>query len=159
MVEVGRSKQDARERGLNRYQGPDCKRSHGGIRKLDGHCVECNRLVQSRYETKCAGRQVKYAAARRKEMAARSRNWRKNNREKVVTRSSEKRLRLKQASVLNTADDWLEIKRIYDNCPPGMVVDHIVPLRGKFVCGLHVPGNLQYLTRGENASKGNSFGR
>lgn len=47
--------------------------------------------------------------------------------------------------------------QVYKECPPDKEVDHIIPLKHDKVCGLHVPWNMQYLTRQENAKKGNSF--
>lgn len=53
--------------------------------------------------------------------------------------------------------DIASINEIYKNCPVGYEVDHIIPLQGNGVVGLHVPWNLQYLTKADNIKKGNKY--
>lgn len=53
--------------------------------------------------------------------------------------------------------DLDKIRQIYCNCPEDCHVDHIVPLHGVLVSGLHVPSNLQYLSIEDNLRKSNSF--
>lgn len=55
--------------------------------------------------------------------------------------------------------DKAAIRKIYVKARElGLTVDHIYPLRGKTVSGLHVENNLQLLTQVDNDSKGNKFG-
>lgn len=66
--------------------------------------------------------------------------------------------REQQAKRLLRVPAWSEreaIKAFYEACPEGYEVDHIIPLQGETVSGLHVLGNLQYLPMLENRSKGN----
>jgi hypothetical protein len=65
----------------------------------------------------------------------------------------------RRARKLHATPSWANlalIKEIYANAE-GMHVDHIIPLQGELVCGLHVENNLQYLTPEENLAKSNKF--
>ena len=67
---------------------------------------------------------------------------------------------LRRCQKIKATPYWVdkeELRRIYENCPKGFQVDHIVPLNGKNVCGLHVPWNLQYLPAAENLKKANHY--
>lgn len=45
---------------------------------------------------------------------------------------------------------WYKLAKAAD-----LTVDHVIPLKGKLVSGLHVESNMQLLTKSKNASKGN----
>ncbi len=79
-----------------------------------------------------------------------------------------------ELSKLNRTPLWLtptqlaEIKEFYvlakelqwlSNPTDPLEVDHIIPLQGENVSGLHVPWNLQIVPRSLNRSKGNQEGR
>lgn len=75
---------------------------------------------------------------------------------KLRTASENKR----RASKLKRTPKWADleaIKKFYSKCPEGYHVDHIVPLQGEKVSGLHVLENLQYLPAHENLTKSNKF--
>lgn len=81
--------------------------------------------------------------------------WRIKNQSRIKAYCGEYRAKKKQAQPA-----WVcrkTLAEIYLNCPPGYHVDHIIPLKNKNVCGLHVPWNLQYLLPTENQSKKNKF--
>lgn len=66
----------------------------------------------------------------------------------------------RRAAKLQRTPPWSNlklIKEIYLKCPQDCHVDHVIPLRGKTVSGLHVPDNLQYLSSSANMQKHNKF--
>lgn len=84
--------------------------------------------------------------------------WGGNNpgRRRAYVANNRARRKLARNSVLAVLHRKRTVE-IYARCPETHEVDHIVPLCGRTVSGLHVPWNLQYLTPEENRSKGNKL--
>ena len=79
----------------------------------------------------------------------------RNNKALYIQRAIARRAHEKQATPA-----WAnleKIREIYNNCPDGHEVDHIIPLKGANISGLHVETNLQYLTKEENRRKTNKY--
>ena len=83
--------------------------------------------------------------------------WRAENDGKVAFYTAKRRSRKLCATPSWLTDhDWHQIDSIYSYAAKsGMDVDHIIPIQGKLVCGLHVPWNLQLLSPTENKMKSN----
>lgn len=100
-------------------------------------------------------RNREYRKANKEKIKERQARWRQDNKQLLAFYASKYR-----AMRLKATPPWADIssiKQFYLSCPKGYHVDHIVPLRGKIVCGLHTLENLQYLTGPENLEKGNNF--
>lgn len=116
--------------------------------KSDGRNSRCKRCANAYTAAYVLLRPINRAASYKK--------WASNNKQKIKANNA-----LRRASRLKATPKWLSRKQrieminIYASCPVGFEVDHIVPLRGKNVRGLHVPWNLQHLPWRENRSKSN----
>lgn len=103
-----------------------------------------------------------------------SADWQRNNPEKAlknkrrhyqknsaaeIARVRRRKGKIKHGEMLMNQAENAEVQGMYDFCKifKGFEVDHIVPLNGKNVSGLHVLNNLQILSVSQNRSKGNKF--
>jgi hypothetical protein len=147
--------------GVNRYfDGIPCVKGHLCERRVyDKACVQCQKEAGASWrernrEDEAQRVKVYYSknSIRHKQTVDR---YRKKNKPKYRAIKAKRR-----ATLLKATPVWVslkEIERIYEGCPENYHVDHIVPLLGKSVCGLHVPWNLQYLSATDNLRKGNRY--
>lgn len=135
-------------------------------------------LYNNKTETK--ERVAKWHAANRDRVAASRKRWYEKNKERAYQQAAEyarqnpawkaAHCAKRRAHKFQALPPWIspeqleEIESFYKKAKElkkltgiSHHVDHIVPLQGKNVRGLHVPWNLQILTASENSKKNNKY--
>ena len=136
------------------------------------------RAAQKRYYDKnkeSCNAKVKECREKNQEYyTAKSTEWRTTNPDKISTvrkryyeknsakdiaRVRRRQGRIKHCEIFMNAGELAEIQGMYDFCRifKGFEVDHIIPLNGKLISGLHILANLQVLPIHENRSKQNKY--
>ena len=143
------------------FTGKPCKRGHISLRlKSNRQCKQCSYDKRMEYENSFS--YLEWKLKNKKTVAS---EWQKRNVPSVNANT-----RKYQAAKINRTPLWLsenQIKELTDYYvmakelekvfPWKQHVDHIVPLQGKTVSGLHVPWNLQIVSAKENMIKGNRY--
>jgi 5-methylcytosine-specific restriction endonuclease McrA len=153
--------------GETRYfTGKECKYGHLSPRwSLDGACLVCKAKRVRLYFSSPKGKEVtrKYAlTGKGKEKQRRSDLQRRAY--KLAHNADRRAKGFLATPRWLTKDHRVAMRSLYKDAVErsslygvSYVVDHIIPLNGKTVCGLHVPWNLRVISEEENLHKGNRY--
>jgi hypothetical protein len=152
------------------FTGVPCVHGHLSERRAKtGECLVCRALAVKVWRQKNPDKVSAHNASQYNKHAdkikANVRKWGKNNPSKILahTRSMQAKRILRLPKWLTEEDRWM-IQEAYDLAALrtklfgfSWHVDHILPLQGKTVSGLHVPLNLQVIPGKDNVVKSNSY--
>ena len=161
------SRKEARALGEQYYYtGKPCPLGHNGLRNItNAGCKTCveNATPYPNHNINVA----RYKAKNKEKIKEQGKLYQGRTEVKAIRTARQRyreTLKHRSATLIESLDLKDEIHAIYLECQritqsTGIQhhVDHIVPLNGKSVTGLHVPWNLQILTAVDNIRKSNNF--
>lgn len=161
MTTLPNSREEAIKLGATRYRSEKpCKNGHHVRQTCNQQCVECGKAHWRNWRSsnieQHRDRERRYHERDRKGSRERARDYQRRNPSKVAGAVCARQKRVRIATP--PCADLAVIRAFYKNRPIGHHVDHIVPIKGELVCGLHVEWNLQYLPATENIKKRNRHG-
>lgn len=158
-------------------------KSRGKVR-VRAHCKQCRRSMVKSYDSHnkdkkadynkkyrtdnediLRERRKKYHLDNREKILGYLKEWRNQNPDIVAFHGVKKRQKKRKATpAWLTEEHKRQIKSMYEHAKDcnsvgegRYEVDHIVPLQGENVCGLHVPWNLQVIPMDINRAKNNRY--
>lgn len=158
------TRKEALSTGLKTYStGKPCPKGHFSDRYASNSCcIECKKLESKVKSPTAKERSKRHYYKNKTILNVKSREWKRLNPGKINAINNARYASLKKRMPIWANPEC--IKNIYEKCyeiskSTGIIhhVDHIVPLQGDLVCGLHVEWNLQIITAEENLRKNNKF--
>ena len=166
MENLPKTRQEAREVGSKAYfTGLFCKQGHIAKRwTATGNCAECQQNRTQNWANRNKEKILKYLNTPEmlEKRRAYGRKYYELNKLVFIEKDAARRAKKLQATTQwgqERVSDFYQKAKELEALNPGVKyhVDHIVPLVGKNVCGLHNHFNLQILTETENKRKGNAW--
>ena len=180
------SQKDALAAKATQYStGIACKHGHLAARRAKtGECIACrqvavkvwrsknptkvdmhNRVQYARFSDKLIAKAREYYAKNTTALRLQKQSYQRNNLPIYAKIGAKRRAaKLHRTPVWLTADDHWMIEQAYEVAALrtkmfgfSWHVDHIIPLQGKLVSGLHTPYNLRVIPAAENVRKSNHF--
>lgn len=140
------------------------------VEQVAAYQAEYSKAYRTENASRLADAKRQYHAKNYASITAKVLAWQKANPERVNAKNrqwerqhpakSNAKSACRRARVLKATPKWADraaIAEVYERATRmgDVHVDHVIPLKSRLVCGLHVPANLEIISKSDNLAKSN----